>query len=99
MNSRSTIIEVLRNIASDKGMLRRSDYWALICGEAAELLEADAAALQKPREPVSCGKCIHFDTRDSTGILAGYGKCRNSLSSLYCTWCPDTNSCHSGEGR
>ena len=50
MNSRNTIIDVLRKIASDKWMLNRADYWALICGEAADLLETDALALLKHTE-------------------------------------------------
>ena len=50
MNTRETIIDVLRNIASDKRMLNHADYWALICGEAADLLKADADALQNTQE-------------------------------------------------
>lgn len=51
MIGRNTIIDVLRKIASDKRMLNRSDYWALICGEAADLLESDALTLLKAQEP------------------------------------------------
>lgn len=51
MNTRETIIDALRKIATDKRMLRHSDYWALICGEAADLLEKDAEGLwaQEPQ--------------------------------------------------
>ncbi len=49
--NRNTIIDGLREIASDKKMLSRSDYWALICEEAAELLEDDAVAMQRVSEP------------------------------------------------
>lgn len=51
VNNRNTIIDVLRKIASDKHMLNRA-YWALICGEAADLLETDALILLKAQEPV-----------------------------------------------
>ena len=77
MNNRNMIINVLRNIASDKRMLNHADYWALICGEAADLLESDAIALQKAQEPrvmtqeevwsLPEGSVAWFEERDDGG--------------------------------
>lgn len=46
MNYRDTIIHVLNQIASDKRMQNRADYWARICGEAATLLKQDERAME-----------------------------------------------------
>ena len=50
MNFRDTIIHVLNQIASDKRMQKRADYWARICGEAATLLKQDERAIERAME-------------------------------------------------
>lgn len=88
-NSRKTIIDVLGKIASDKRMLNRSDYWALICGDAAVLLKEDERAIKfqsnmldellKAQEPI-----------EPVVIYGQYecGECRYELRKDADTYCP-----------
>ena len=79
MNNRNTIIDVLREIASDKWMLNHADYWALICGEAADLLETDAFTLLKGQGWISVKDRMPAETHSLFWPWYGKKKWSNAM--------------------